>query len=63
MKSKSTAYLLWFFFGLIGIHKFYLNKPVIGVVYILTLGLFGIGWLLDLFTLSNQVDIANLRRA
>ena len=59
MKSKGVAYLLWFFFGLIGAHKFYIAKIGMGVLYLFTGGLFGIGWFIDLFTLGNQVDIAN----
>ena len=59
MKSKVTAYLLWFFLGGIGAHKFYLNKPGMGILYILTFGLLGIGWLVDLFTLGRQVDQYN----
>ena len=59
MKSKSTAYLLWFFFGLWGAHKFYLGKVGIGILYFFTFGIFGIGWLIDLFTLGNQVDMYN----
>lgn len=35
MKSRKTAALLAIFFGIIGIHKFYMNKPGIGFVYIL----------------------------
>jgi TM2 domain-containing membrane protein YozV len=59
MKSKSTAYLLWFFFGLWGGHKFYLGKVGMGIIYFFTFGVFGIGWFIDLFTLGNQVDIYN----
>ncbi len=59
MKSKTTAYLLWFFLGFFGVHKFYLGKIGIGVLYFFTFGLFGIGVLIDLFTLGNQVDSVN----
>jgi TM2 domain-containing membrane protein YozV len=59
MKSKRTAYLLWFFLGFWGVHKFYLNKTGIGVLYMFTGGLLGIGWLIDLFTLGKQVDTYN----
>jgi len=59
MKSKSTAYILWFFFGFFGIHKFYLNKVGMGIIYLFTFGLFGIGWFIDLFTLGSQVDNYN----
>jgi len=58
-KSKGTAYLLWFFFGLIGAHKFYLERIGMGILYIFTLGIFGIGWFIDLFTLSHQVEVYN----
>jgi TM2 domain-containing membrane protein YozV len=59
MKSKGIAYLLWFFLGVFGIHKFYLNKIGVGIIYLLTGGLFLIGWIYDLFTLGSQVDIYN----
>ncbi|MDN3583287.1 NINE protein [Mucilaginibacter flavus] len=59
MKSKTTAYLLWFFLGAFGAHKFYLNKIGIGIIYFFTLGLFGIGWFIDLFILGGQVDTYN----
>jgi TM2 domain-containing membrane protein YozV len=59
MKSKTTAYLLWFFLGILGGHKFYLGKVGMGIIYILTFGLFGIGLLIDLFTLGTQVDVYN----
>ncbi|MDR0643557.1 MAG: TM2 domain-containing protein [Treponema sp.] len=59
IKSKGVAYLLWFFLGLFGAHRFYLEKIGTGVLYLLTGGVFGIGWIIDLFTLGNQVDIYN----
>jgi TM2 domain-containing membrane protein YozV len=59
MKSRSTAYILWFFLGTFGAHKFYLNKTGIGILYLFTFGLFGIGWIIDLFTLGDQVDTYN----
>ena len=30
-----------------------------GILYLLTGGIFGIGWLIDLFTLGGQVDTYN----
>jgi TM2 domain-containing membrane protein YozV len=62
MKSKGVAYLLWFFFGLIGGHRFYLGKVGTGLLYFLTLGGLGIGWVIDLFTLASQVDTVNAER-
>jgi TM2 domain-containing membrane protein YozV len=60
-KKLWVAYLLWFFFGFLGIHKFYLGKIVMGILYIITGGLFFIGWFVDLFTLPSQVDLYNLK--
>ena len=47
-KSRLVALLLWFFLGIFGAHRFYCGRYLLGVVYLLTLGLFGIGWFVDL---------------
>jgi TM2 domain-containing membrane protein YozV len=61
MKSKRTAYLLWFFWivGLCGLHRIYIGKVGTGILWLLTGGLLMIGQIVDLFTLGMQVDIAN----
>ena len=46
-KSQSIAIALWFFLGIIGVHRFYLGHIGLGVLYLLTGGLCGIGWLID----------------
>lgn len=51
MKSKTTAILLCFFLGFLGIHWFYLRRPGLGVLYLLTGGLLGIGALVNLIQL------------
>ncbi|MCI9038975.1 MAG: TM2 domain-containing protein [Clostridia bacterium] len=51
MKNKWIALLLCFFFGVIGVHKFYEGKILLGIVYIFTGGLFGIGVLIDFISL------------
>lgn len=50
-RDKWVAFLLCFFLGGLGIHKFYEGKTGLGVLYIFTLGLFGIGWLVDLIVI------------
>jgi TM2 domain-containing membrane protein YozV len=65
MYSKGLAYLLWLLsgFGVLGFHRFYLGKPLSGILWICTGGLAGIGSLYDLFTLGSQVDEANAARS
>ena len=50
-KNKWVAFLLCLFLGFLGAHKFYENKVGMGILYIFTSGLFGIGWLIDIFVL------------
>lgn len=57
---KTIGYLLWIF-GFIGAHRFYYGKPVSGTIYFFTLGLLGIGWLIDLFLIPSMDDNADLR--
>lgn len=61
MKSKGIAYFLWLIsiFGWLGFHRFYLRKFGTGIIWILTVGVAGIGALVDLFTLGGQVDQYN----
>lgn len=44
-KSIIIAYLLWFFFGFLGAHRFYLNEPIgsFGIILLTALGLLGPG--------------------
>lgn len=55
----SIAWLLLTFLGLIGIHRFYMGKWISGLIYILTVGFFGLGVLYDLWTLNGQLDELN----
>ena len=50
-RNKWVALALCFFLGVVGGHKFYEGKAGMGVLYLLTLGLCGIGVLIDFFAL------------
>jgi TM2 domain-containing membrane protein YozV len=56
---KTIGYILWIF-GFTGSHRFYYGKPVTGTIYLFTLGLLFIGWIVDLFlipAMDRQADI------
>ena len=57
---KSLGYVLWIF-GFTGSHRFYFGKPISGTVYFFTLGLLGIGWIIDLFLIPRLDRQADLR--
>lgn len=50
-KSKFVAALLCCFFGTLGVHRFYAGKIGTGILWLLTLGCFGIGVFFDLMAI------------
>ena len=62
-KELVVAYLLWFVLGIFGAHHFYLGKVGRGFLWLFTLGLLGVGLVIDLFTLPAQVRQVNAQRA
>jgi TM2 domain-containing membrane protein YozV len=61
--NYSVAWLLLTFLGLFGVHRMYMGKWLTGILYLLTVGLFGLGYLYDYWTLNGQVDELNRQRA
>ena len=71
-KSTGAAYLLWFFLGGFGAHRFYLGRTATAVAQLLLL-LFGwvplffgwvalgIWWLVDAFLIPDMIRIENLK--
>lgn len=73
-KDWSVAFGLCVLFGLFGIHRFYTGHLLIGLLYIVTFGFFGIGWAIDItmlalgsyrdsygFTLKNRTSNKGIR--
>lgn len=50
-KNKWVSLLLCIFLGFFGAHKFYEGRILLGIVYLFTAGLFGIGWFIDILVL------------
>jgi TM2 domain-containing membrane protein YozV len=47
------GYLLWIF-GFTGAHRFYYGRQITGTIWFFTLGLLGIGWLIDAFLIPSM---------
>lgn len=46
--SKASAFLITFFLGGLGVHRFMAGKTGTGIIWLLTGGCLGIGWLVDI---------------
>ncbi|TFG91809.1 MAG: TM2 domain-containing protein [Syntrophobacterales bacterium] len=55
----SLAWILLTFLGLFGANRIYMEKWFTGVLYLLTGGIFGLGYLYDFWTLNDQIATAN----
>lgn len=53
--SAAIGYLLWIF-GCFGAHRFYFGRPISGLIYFFTFGLFFIGWIVDLFLIPGMAE-------
>ncbi|MXW40143.1 MAG: NINE protein [Synechococcus sp. SB0668_bin_15] len=61
MRSVGMAYLLWVpsMFGVAGLHRFYTRRWRTGLLWLLTGGLCGVGSVVDLFLIPEQVQLFN----
>ena len=57
--SYSVCWVLLTFLGLFGAHRMYMGKWLTGIVYLLTAGIFGLGYLYDFWTLNDQITLIN----
>ena len=55
----NITWVLLTFLGLLGLHRMYLGKWVSGIIYFLTGGIFGLGYLYDFWTINDQVSQLN----
>ena len=66
MKTKTLAYLLWFFLAPFGVHRLYINGLKVWLIWlavmVLTAGVGAIIWqIVDLFLIPSAVYAANER--
>lgn len=57
----NVSWLLLVFLGFFGVHRFYLGKIGTGLLYLLSFGCFGLGYIYDLWTLNDQITLINRR--
>jgi len=60
--NKAIGYILWIF-GFTGAHRFYFGRPLTGILWLFTGGLFLIGWFIDLFLIPSMDREADRRFA
>lgn len=58
----TVAWILLTFLGLLGVHRMYMGKWISAIIFLLTLGVFGIGYLYDFCTLNRQISEINSSR-
>lgn len=47
VRKVKNEFLLCLFLGWLGAHRFYRKQPLIGILYLFTLGIAGVGWFID----------------
>ncbi len=55
----NLSWILLTFLGLLGIHRMYMGKWITGLIYLCTVGLFGVGYIYDFWTLNDQITLLN----
>ncbi|CEM39643.1 unnamed protein product [Vitrella brassicaformis CCMP3155] len=58
-KSQALAYVLSLFFGFLGADLFYLGHPLIGSMKAVSLGGFGVWWIIDIIRVGSTPVYAN----
>jgi TM2 domain-containing membrane protein YozV len=55
----TVAWILLTFLGILGVHRMYMGKWISGLIYLLTGGLFLVGYIYDYWTLNDQITVIN----
>ncbi|AVF05541.1 MULTISPECIES: TM2 domain-containing protein [Devosia] len=57
-KSTGVAYALWFFLGILSLHRFYLGRPGTAILQILSYFIIVgfLWWIIDAFLIPSMVD-------
>ena len=53
VKEKKTALILCILLGWCGIHCFYVGRVGRGILYMLTFGILGLGWIIDVIWIAT----------
>ena len=61
--NKKTNFYLTLFLGWAGYYRFYKDQIVLGFVYLLTFGLFGLGWIYDIFASYKEIPFSKVEYA
>ena len=63
MKSKGVAWICWLLclVGCCGIHRLYAGRIGTGLLWFFTLGLLGVGQLIDIFLIGNIIEMENIK--
>lgn len=59
-KNPGTTFILALLLGWVGAHRFYLGQIGMGVLYLVTGGLLGVGWVIDIFRARSLTAYHNL---
>ena len=57
--SYNIGWLLLTFTGVFGLHRMYMGKWISGLIYLVSGGIFGLGYLYDFLTLNTQISELN----